>query len=299
MTHVTVEERIKEFKEKAASWNQLQRAIAEQRVWIDLPVAQRKIPGKSRQDILAEVLGGKANQIEQRNRVLNGQEKSELLWNEINAGMPLHTAVNLLKQVRQLVVSEKLSPLDAQTKVIAEYKKNPQVISPTGKVFHRSNPHTIHAKTPQAPKPTPRNPDSERALWTAARDAIHALALAKLADVPEGVEKMKLLNQMEGDVKSLFVSWSVKIDYTKRRQKQGVAILTRPKIIEACHRLHVDPPPVGKPADLKAASRQKKLLAREYHPDRHGGDEKMRPTYEAVINAYETLEQYNEQFPQP
>ena len=63
--------------------------------------------------------------------------------------------------------------------------------------------------------------------------------------------------------------------------------------------LAIDPPKkLGEPVDLKQAAKQKRTLARLYHPDASGRED-TRGAYEQVIKAYEALEEYNEQLTGP
>jgi DnaJ-class molecular chaperone len=57
--------------------------------------------------------------------------------------------------------------------------------------------------------------------------------------------------------------------------------------------LNLKVPPPHKPVDLTAAKKAKRNLVRAYHPDHNG--EGTRAAYEAVIDAYRTIEMYAEQ----
>lgn len=62
----------------------------------------------------------------------------------------------------------------------------------------------------------------------------------------------------------------------------------------------MDPPKRGSSlaATLAQANRQKRTLARLYHPDTNEGSDTTRPQFQAVIDAYLLVEQYvNENTP--
>jgi hypothetical protein len=94
------------------------------------------------------------------------------------------------------------------------------------------------------------------------------------------------------DVKVLVDSWTGKINRAAGAER-GSNVAKRTVVIAACRTLLIDPPKPGRPVDLAMANSRKKSLARAYHPD-GGGSASTTPQYQEVLEAYATLETYNE-----
>jgi curved DNA-binding protein CbpA len=63
----------------------------------------------------------------------------------------------------------------------------------------------------------------------------------------------------------------------------------------------VEPPKRGRrftDAAMKEARKAYRSFARHYHPDRHGGDETLRPQFEAVIHAWTVIDTYQGEHPE-
>lgn len=108
----------------------------------------------------------------------------------------------------------------------------------------------------------------------------HSVRARVIADLDMFLDAMKFV---DGHVRRA-------IDATASAQ----ATMTRIEVKTACETLAIEPPPKGKPADLAVANAARKTLGRQYHPDRHGGEEGFREQFELVMQAYRTLEIYNE-----
>jgi hypothetical protein len=70
-------------------------------------------------------------------------------------------------------------------------------------------------------------------------------------------------------------------------------VASRSKVVAACRSLAIDPPKPGQPADLDQARKQKRRLARAFHPDTNDGVTDL-GGYQTTLAAYDTLEEYNQ-----
>jgi len=120
-----------------------------------------------------------------------------------------------------------------------------------------------------------------------------------LASELEGLDQPSrdaLLSRFRVDLHLLFTDWAEVIRARKRHSAglgEIVRMSTRNEVLAACRALDIAPPPPGAPADLAAAKKQRKKLARLYHPDVQGTDA-ARDKFAQVMAAYLTLEAYNE-----
>lgn len=85
------------------------------------------------------------------------------------------------------------------------------------------------------------------------------------------------------------------------RQRNVSAATARKELVAACEVLNVDPPKRGRKFGATAynsARQAYRAFARSYHPDQRGGHESMRPQYEAVVDAWSTIENYQREHPE-
>jgi hypothetical protein len=130
--------------------------------------------------------------------------------------------------------------------------------------------------------------ESRSPFWKAVRRLSSGYVRTLLIGVPdEDVEES--LRAFEVDLEVLF-------DHHRAKWGRLVRTLSvsRSKLREALRTLHMDLPKRGQPLSslITQAGKQKRILARAYHPDMHGGSDVTRPMYQAVIEAYATVEQY-------
>jgi len=109
----------------------------------------------------------------------------------------------------------------------------------------------------------------------------------------------KLAKTIRLDVHALFEEYRQKTRTLNARSKNRAAFadhprVTRRRVQNAFTTLGMSIPKPAEEIDLAVASRKKRQLARKYHPDL-AGNEDLRDAYEAVIDAYQTIEQYKEE----
>lgn len=126
----------------------------------------------------------------------------------------------------------------------------------------------------------------EKGFWTKLKAELVAHFRAGCSDIPGAAA---LGSEMCREIEALVSTYVKKVRTLRERTPVSIAELAK-----ACAVLNHDEPGDAPDLDtwLRQASKRKKLLAKSYHPDAHGGDEATRGDYEAVIDAYIICERY-------
>lgn len=134
--------------------------------------------------------------------------------------------------------------------------------------------------------------EGTKAFWTRIRSAVKTFVAQRLPDAsPDEIDAE--IDAFEKDLLVLCTQhqkkWRV-----REHQQQQTKLISRSRFCNALRTLHMDSPKRGVPlaATLAQANRQKRTLARLYHPDTNEGNETRRPQFQAVIDAYLVIEQY-------
>jgi hypothetical protein len=97
---------------------------------------------------------------------------------------------------------------------------------------------------------------------------------------------------MDADLRGIVDHFTNRIG---RAKALSAVVIPRRRMLDACDTLRVPPPAMDQPVDLEVAKKNKRHASRLYHPDAHGGGtEHTRSLFEAAIEAYDILEQYNQ-----
>lgn len=293
---------VTEYRKQHKRWNHYQRALMETKIWeAALPDHRQRF---DRRDWVAHLTGAKAARIDRRSRLFHPGPITDPLWERVNRNlMPVGTAVRLLKDALQIAArrhaKSETAVSHALAEVLKQYDNQPGMsVMADGTVTRRRTPYSIRVRhEPRSRRPVEE--ETERTLWADLRETMHRMIGLKLVGVAtEDIEVQRLVQGMERDVKVLFDDFQqrfYRVQKNAKRAGETVAMLSRASVVKACRTLAMDPPPTGKPVDLKAANKQKRRLAAQYHPDTHGGDQTTRSLYEAVLAAYYEIEQYNSQ----
>ena len=113
----------------------------------------------------------------------------------------------------------------------------------------------------------------------------------------ESITLFKIQQSFEIGLKVLFDEFAEKIHLAQRAQGALTReeSISRREITDACRALHMEPPHAGRTVDMDKAKKQKRTLARLYHPDMNSGNESMKAAYQSVVDAFILIELYNEQ----
>lgn len=292
-----VEMLVKHYKDNADSLTERQKAEIEQKIWA--LVADRSIV---RRDYLKDLLGAGPHDTDLRSTLIRVGTAADLLWLRVlNKEMPLKTASMKLREAKETSRTTKLTLVEAVRRVVDEYDQLPLVrrmpggvqlrIGTQSDVVQRRMEKQVFDK-----KPKPAAEEGDRAFWKWFRDSIYPFVSTKLKRV-EPILAEKLYREFEVEFKTMLDDLQSRISRTLHEHKRGANILfkqaTRESVRAACLVLSIDPPSFGRAADLKKATIQKRKLVKLYHPDLHGGDTGFRAKYQEVLEAYDTLDDYN------
>ena len=135
----------------------------------------------------------------------------------------------------------------------------------------------------------------DHVFWTKLHELVQDYVTDKLLGQNESdlIEEVELL---EGDLRVAFSVFSERVQRKSRKESFAV-VASRPRLVEACRVLMVDPPKPSEGSESAFFAREQKSfrhLAREYHPDSRGGDH-TRAAFQAVMDAHQVVEGYRAQ----
>jgi len=297
---MTADELIAKYKPLWDTLSEREKGLAEKEIWEACDRSVRK--RWRRRNYLAVNISRTEAQVQVRETLINAGEVAEDLWRRIDAGTILpRTAQKLLCRAKERAgKGETLQ--SAVDQLLAVYDSLPVVKTADGREFRRRNPSDL--PRPEHPKPKKRgkkDEDSRRFVFTQIRELVGTY----MADRFEGLDPIMaerlwmdfgkqlnaLLNEFQGRV--------YRHAKSERETQNLLAQISRRVLIEACHTLRMDPPRVGAPVNMTIAKRQKRTLARVYHPDANAGDHSMTSQYDEVVKAFDLIEQYNRQIGSP
>lgn len=284
------------YRQEFDSLTEKERATRERAIWA---MAKDSHRGEDRFIALGKITGQDPYSLRNRSDILAAGDCAEPLW------VRIHNKEMLLKVGRQLVITARKDTLEKRgTKsmeaaildALKAYDALPHVRVQDGIPFRVNGPRA--KGEPEKVKFMQFNQSQDREFWITFRATLSGYFEKKCEGLdPSTVELLK--RGFETDLKVATEQFLANVRRVQAREKSHAEValiaITRNKILEACTTLHMDPPSVGKPVDLEKARRQKKVLARAYHPDANGGDESLRSKYIAVMDAFQILEAYTEQ----
>lgn len=282
------EGRVREFADE--TFSQHDRAEAEAEIWALVPGADRPQGGLGRSHWFKARLGGTRLHYEHRYTLLALGEAVSALWPRVEGDMALATAMVILRTAKSAVPGATGAKLAAAIgESLRQYDARPgSSRTPGGKLVKKRTAKSLHR-----PGDDDAREGKSVSFWTKLRPMLGAYVADRLVGLdPLTVDK--IYREFERDINILCDDYQGKIDVARRRGTVVVTI-SRRQVIDACAILVLDPPSPGGPVDLGAARKQQRRKARLYHPDAHGGDVSMRVEYERVMQAYQTLADYEEQ----
>lgn len=247
-----------------------------------------------RREYLKNLLGGLLNEYDKRQVLYGAGAAASQLWERLQAkALPYRTACSILREAKALSRKEARPLPETIGELLAKYDELPFVRKLPNGYTYRWGGVRMAEQEKQSPPPL----EEDRLFWKWVRDGIAPYIRQRLSGL-DPIWSEQIFKSFEVDLKGVLHTLQTKISkatYAHRMEtKHAIYLLDRESVRAACHTLAIDPPPFGRPVDLDLAQRKKRQLAQLYHPDRHGGDESLRPKYEQVIKAYELLEEYNQ-----
>ena len=124
-------------------------------------------------------------------------------------------------------------------------------------------------------------------LWKAA----NAIGQARLKDLPDAI-KRDMCGELRNQIKDVLYTFIAKAKRKSADEEEVTLIIRHQRMARACEILQIDAPPLGKSADLKAATNRKRAIAKFNHPDANGNGNS--EAYQRAIEAYDSIQAYNE-----
>lgn len=283
MTTSDVQLLAQQYRSNAATLSEKEKASMERAMWAMATSEDRK---DQRRDFLKKVSGADVGATDTRSFLLSWGEDVDVLWRRIETKeMTLREAVRLMREVKKIVFTTNAKVSDVLQRALHDFDNPDTTQKPLG-ISKK-----VVAKMQEA--------GEDRAFWVELRKYVITYMQQKY-DYLDPSSSELLVRDFETDLKVLVEQFRSSIRNVQRRnEKTVVAVATavsKKRLSEACATLHMDPPTHnGQQVDMDKARKQKKALARSYHPDANGGDETLREKYLEVIEAYQTIEAYSKQ----
>jgi hypothetical protein len=209
-----------------------------------------------------------------------------LLWNAVQAGMPISDAATLARQASR----EHMAMVD----VLAEYTrlrrkgKKPQRVKRGQKSVDRP-PESQPERVVEPSSSASEAPLEDRVLdeWDRLEEAAQAAVRTMLME-----EEPATIDYHVGRFMS-----AVKLAVSELRldlRREGERSISRERLVGACRLLGVNPPRMGGVVPDKAR-RNAKAMLRDSHPDRTGGDKAKEELFRQVAQALRVVDDYNAQ----
>jgi hypothetical protein len=221
------------------------------------------------------------------------------LWQRVDAGQLLvNSAAKIVGDAKRIAVDKGIPLDEAMKKALADYDRLPFLRWISGVPVRVGKPAPkgkgVKRKVPRVLASTE---DPDTAFAAQIRAQVVGYVKGRLRHAPPVV--------IDKVTRDFVVTLKVMMGELKRNMKEAASVdetlarrsnMSRAEVVEACRALHIDPPlRDGHPVDIAIARTRYHAMAREYHPDRHDGDETKRPKYEAVCSAWALVKKYNEQ----
>jgi hypothetical protein len=252
-----------------------------------------------RRVILRDLLGVNTSDSESRSSLKSCGSAANPLWDRVESKqMPLSTAADIVKAARAEARRSPLTVGEIIEQKAREYDARPFTKkSRSGQVFRWGPPQKPGFKSTSKPLT-----EDDRAFWKWIRENIGNYAKAKLQNVDPIVAE-EAIKRFEVEMRAMIDDLQGRVSRAShegsKRTQQGSFLIARESLSEACFTLSIDPPRWGAHVDIEKAQRQKKKLVQLYHPDKHGGDESLRPQYDKVLEAFQVIEDYNDMLKRP
>jgi hypothetical protein len=234
-----------------------------------------------------------------RSNLLSAGEWVDSLWLKVHDGkMPIRVAYKLALRAKKLAKDNGLEQDVALTNVLESYYADTyEARSPKGGTTRRKMPRPREDQPLDYIDPDTWDPDVENSRKF--RSLLNTLTTAfvdhRLEELDESV-KRDLVRDFEFEVRVTYEDLLRKISgFRKELGMTGMDTITFSTAKQACEVLGVEPPKKSEQVDAITARRAHRKLASQFHPDRNGGSEKLVAQYQAVNEAWEVIQQYNEQ----
>lgn len=296
MSTAEIAQVVQAYRQVYETLTEKERAVRERAI---MAMAKGTTKGLNKFEVLHELTGVEIYVARNRSDVLAIGEAAEVLWKRIhNKEMLTSTGRTIAYNAKKIAALKGKDMSDAMMEALREYDALPVVRTQDGIPYRSGNAKSKPTSDTSEGKFSQIEPGKDREFWLNFRSTMSEYMEKRTEGLDSSTREL-LKRSFETDMKIAIDQFLSSIYREQKKAKAQTAIVatavTRQKVLHACEALHMDPPSVGQPVDMEKARRQKKLLARAYHPDSNGGDSTTQDKYIAVIEAFETLEAFSEQ----
>lgn len=299
---MTTEELNQLIEQHKAATSERAKAQIEADIWASADSETRQTVGRRR--YIKGLLSGIGQRAELRSLLFNAGDAIEVLWQRIEGEehMLLPTAVGRLKDAQERVKKDGVSLEEGIALALKEYDSWSLYKTRSGTKY-RKRPRSQTRNT--SGKPRRRRQMSEESVkkfWQNLREDVTNFIDRRLSGADPRIAQ-DLRQDFCVELQILSEGLGHKIDRAKRAANANATVdkaVRFAHVREACEVLMIDAPiqdhvldKSHREAFLAKAKQSKRLLANSYHSDKVGDDSK-REQFQAVMAAYETIEEYME-----
>lgn len=299
------EELLAKYKESRHSMTAKQLTEAERELWkaycFELPGAKTG----NRRDFFRKYFEDHYYSYENRQVLLEAGSAIDKLWDLFDQKMTHFTVIRLYRHAKKLSLSNGIPLNEAVASVLEKFSNGMLLPSPDGKLYRRGNP-TKKTISNDQPRPSLVNSEVDSGSAQNTRSKKFLLELTVLTDeylkssfgdlgIDETAavsisrnEFVSFIREAVEDLKRRVSAIRVTVRKESRKQK-----ISREQFRMSCEVLNL-PYSYGQKIDLRFCKKLMLKRASPLHPDRNNGSHAAQSEYQAVIEAYTTLEKYAE-----
>jgi len=218
------------------------------------------------------------------------------LWLRLDKDISIYTAISIYRAAKKRLKSKGAEPSEKDiSEALKEYDSRPfERDLGNGKISRSSSQYS------KRDVPVKENIEDSKRFFQQIRNLTESFIIKKLVEVDPSIRK-EITDEFEISIRDTFDQLTKRINKNRRdvnkEKKDEIDRIGKTRFTNACEALSMSGV-FGKPIDLKVAKKHKLYRLRDLHPDLHGGNmsEVQKNEYTAVIEAYDLLERYNEQF---
>jgi hypothetical protein len=290
MSQEKMDQLMQQYSQTKLTLSEKQKAELEREIWFQYSTAKGRGFSKEtpRRSWFQSHFGGTKKEYQDRSVLMNAGPWVEPIWQRIESGLPVSTALNLIKISKNKAASSGSSNEDALKKALEEYDSIKYTCrNAAGKEFKRNAPYKENCD-----KPGSIGDSSE--FFRQIRTLTEEFLNVRLVGIDPYLAEQAKTEFVEW-IKQGYEDLRKRIMRHRRDAKQEVmAKIGRTRFVQSCEVLGIRAT-FGKPIDLNKAKKAKFNRVKNLHPDKNDGSHALQEEYQAVIKAYNLLEDYARQ----
>ena len=281
---------IEQYKQTKTTLTEKQKSELEREIWFQYSLGKGRGFTKDigQREWFRNKFGGTAKEYQDRASLINAGSWVEPLWQKLDSGLAISTAINLMRKARNFAAASGFSYENGLKKALEEYESLRLIChNSSGKEFRKSAPFS-KSKSKTGPV------DNSGEFFRQVKILTEELLNVKLMGVD---------SYLAEQTKTEFLDWikegyeNLKKSIYKQRndmKKENMAKIGRTRFAQACEVLGIQSA-FGKPINLHKVKKAKFFRVKPLHPDKNSGSHAHQEEYQAVIEAYNLLEEYARQ----